>query len=190
MRPAASHTQINENLVQQVLAAPGYNTERTALGWVGYPSAKNAAAFELAKDRPPRAVQAWQSVFAQATRNGGKTEIDIGYVIHDANNTLPTLSDRLGLLAHALTLEVPEFDFLPQTFNTPALLDEMGDGTALTNVALVIAYANHLGKPVPVAGISDSNLTGVLVSPPARARPIDQNKSWFHARGEHHACLP
>lgn len=185
------HTQINENLVLLVLAGPNYHTERAALAWIGYPSVNNAADFELAKDRPPRAVQAWQSVFAQAARNGGKTEDNIGYVIHDANNILPTSSDRLGLLAHALTLEVPEFDFLPQTFNTPALLGEMAAGTALTNVALAIAWANHLGKPVLVAGTSDNaSLTGVLVSPPAKVRPIDQGKPWFRARGEHHAYLP
>ena len=185
------HTQINENLVLLVLAGPDYNTERAALAWIGYPSVKNAADFALAKDLPPRIVQAWQSVFVQAARNGGKVEQDIGYVIHDANNTLPSSSDRIGQLAHALTLEVPEFDFLPQTFNTPALLGEMGAGTALTNVALAIAHANHMGKPVLVAGTSDSaSLTGVLVSPPARVRPIAHDKPWFRARGEHHAYLP
>lgn len=185
------HTQINENLVLLVLAGPDYNTERAALAWIGYPSVKNAADFALAKDLPPRIVQAWQSVFVQAARNGGKVEQDIGYVIHDANNTLPSSSDRIGQLAHALTLEVPEFDFLPQTFNTPALLGEMGAGTALTNAALAIAHANHMGKPVLVAGTSDSaSLTGVLVSPPARVRPIAHDKPWFRARGEHHAYLP
>lgn len=185
------HTQINENLVLLVLAGPDYNTERAALAWVGYPSVKNAADFELTRDRPPRVVQAWQSVFAQAARNGGRTEEDIGYVIHDANNILPSSADGLRLLAHALTLEVPEFDFLPQTFNTPALLGEMGAGTALTNVALAIAYANHMGKPVLVAGTSDSaSLTGVLVLPPAKVRPIDHGKPWFRARGENHAYLP
>ena len=185
------HTQINENLVLLVLAGPHYQTERAALAWVGYPASKNAGDFALAKELPPRAVQAWQSAFAQAARNGGKTEEEIGYVIHDANHTLPSSSDRIGQLAHALTLEVPGFDFLPQTFNTPALLGEMGAGTALTNVALAIGYANHLGKPVLVAGTSDSgSLTGVLVSPPARVRPIDHGKPWFRARGEHHAYLP
>ena len=186
-----SHTQINENLVLLVLAGPGYDTERAALAWIGYPSVKNVADFAVAKDMPPRAVQAWQAVFAQAASNGGRTEDNICYVIHDASKTLPSSADRLGQLAHALTLEVPKFDFLPQTFNTPALLGEMGAGTALTNVALAIAWANHLGKPVLVAGTSGSaSLTGVLVSPPARVRPIDMEKPWFRARGEHHAHLP
>ncbi|MBB5609991.1 MULTISPECIES: virulence factor [unclassified Janthinobacterium] len=183
--------QINENLVLLVLAGPHYKTERAALAWIGYPATQNISDFALAKGKPPRAVQAWQAAFAQAARNGGKTETDISYVIHDANKNLPTSSDRLAHLAHALTLEVPEFDFIPQTFNTPALLGEMGAGTALTNVALAIAQANHLGKQVLVAGTSDAlSVTGVLVSPPAKVRPIDHDKPWFRARGENHAYLP
>ncbi|MFM2086605.1 MAG: hypothetical protein RLZZ237_1474, partial [Pseudomonadota bacterium] len=183
--------QINENLVLLVLAGPHYKTERAALAWIGYPATNNISDFALAKDKPPRAVQAWQATFAQAARHGGKTETDIGYVIHDANQTLPTSSDRLGQLAHALTLEVPEFDFVAHSFNTPALLGEMGAGTALTNVALAIAQANHFGKQVLVAGTSDAlSVTGVLVSPPAKVRPIDHDKPWFRARGENHAYLP
>lgn len=183
--------QINENLVLLVLAGPHYKTERAALAWIGYPATKSVSDFELAKDQPPRAVQAWQAAFSEAARNGGKTEMDISYVIHDANKTLPASSDRLGQLAHALTLEVPEFDFLPQSFNTPALLGEMGAGTALTNVALAIAQANHFGKQVLVAGTSDAlSVTGVLVSPPAKIRLIDHDKPWFRARGENHAYLP
>ena len=188
-RPKA--TQINENMVLLVLAGPHYKTERAALAWIGYPASSNAQHFELSKDKPPRAVQAWQAVLAQAARHGGRTEDDIGFVIHDANRSLPASSDRLGQLAHALTLEVPGFDFLPQTFNTPALLGEMGAGTALTNVALAIGHANHIGKPVLVAGTSDSSkLTGVLVLPPATVRPIDHDKPWFRARGEAYAYLP
>ncbi|KAB8045409.1 hypothetical protein GCM43_01090 [Janthinobacterium aquaticum] len=184
-------TQINENMVLLVLAGPHYKTERAALAWIGYPASSNAQHFEPSKDKPPRAVQAWQAVLAQAAHNSGRTEEDIGFVIHDANRSLPASSDRLGQLAHALTLEVPGFDFLPQTFNTPALLGEMGAGTALTNVALAIGHANHIGKPVLVAGTSDaSKLTAVLVLPPATVRPIDHDKPWFRARGEAYAYLP
>lgn len=188
-RPKA--TQINENLVLLVLAGPAYQTERAALAWLGYPSIKNAADFELAKGQPPRAVQAWQAAFAEEARQGGRTEEDIAYVIHDANISLATSSDRIGQLAQALTMEVPGFDFLPQTFNTPALLGELGAGTALTNVTLAIAWANHMGKPVLVAGTSDpGKLTGVLVTPPAKVRPIEHDQPWFRARGQHHAYLP
>lgn len=184
-------TQINENMVLLVLAGPHYKTERAALAWIGYPAARNAQDFELARDKPPRAVQAWQAVFAEAAHHGGTTGENIGFVIHDANRSLPDSSERIGQLAQALTLEVPEFDFLPQTFNTPALLGEMGAGTALTNVALAIGHAHHMGKPVLVAGTSDSSrLTGVLVLPPATVRPIDHDKPWFRARGEAYAYLP
>ncbi|WP_101481800.1 hypothetical protein [Janthinobacterium sp. 61] len=94
-------------------------------------------------------------------------------------------------LAQALTLEVPDFDFLPQTLNSPALLGEMGAGTALTNVVLGIAHANHVGKSVLVAGTSDPDSAScVLVLPPATVRPINHEKPWCRARGENNACLP
>ncbi|WP_226939099.1 hypothetical protein [Janthinobacterium sp. FT14W] len=183
--------QINENLVLLVLAGTDYKTERAALAWIGYPATRKVEDFAAGQDKPPRTVQAWQAVFAEAARHGGKTEEDIGYVIHDANKTLPTSSDRLARLAQALSLEVPGFDFLPQAFNTPALLGEMGAGTALTNVALGIAHANHVGQPVLVAGTSDpGSVTGVLVLPPAKVRPIDHDQPWFRARGENNAYLP
>jgi hypothetical protein len=182
--------QINENMVLLVLAGPDYKTERHALAWIGYPSIKAAADFEVQKGSPPRAVQAWQAALDTAARNAGKQDINIGYVIHDANNTLPDSPDRVGRLAHALTTEVPEFDYAKQAFNTPALLGEMGAGTALTNVALGIAYANHFGKNVLVAGTSDAeHPTAVLVTPPATVRPIDPDKDWFRARAESNAYL-
>ena len=112
-------------------------------------------------------------------------------MIHDANNNHPASSDRLASLAQTLTAELVEFDFMKQTFNTPALLGEMGAGTALTNVALGIAYANHFGKHVLVAGTSDpAQPTAVVVTPPAKVRPIDTNAPWFRARGGNTAHLP
>lgn len=183
-------SQINENLVLLVLAGPNYKTERDALAWIGYPSTKSVSDFEAAKGRPQRAAQAWAAVLADATHKAGKEDTDIGFVIHDANNTQPDSSERIGSLAQTLTSELVEFDFMKQAFNTPALLGEMGAGTALTNVALGIAYANHFGKNVLVAGTSDpSALTGVVVAPPAKVRPINPDEPWFRARGEHHAYL-
>lgn len=112
-------------------------------------------------------------------------------MIHDANNNHPASSDRLASLAQTLTAELVEFDFMKQTFNTPALLGEMGAGTALTNVALGIAYANHFGKHVLVAGTSDpAQPTAVVVTPPAKVRPIDATAPWFRARGGNNAHLP
>ncbi|MES2741488.1 MAG: virulence factor [Pseudomonadota bacterium] len=183
--------QINENMVLLVLAGPNYKTERDALAWIGYPATKKVADFEAAKGTPPRAVQAWKAVLDAATQNAGKRDTDIGYVIHDANNSGPDSSERIGKLAQTLTTELVEFDFMKQTFNTPALLGEMGAGTALTNVALGIAYANHFGKHVLVAGTSDAaQPTGVLVVPPAKVRPIIPGERWFRARGGNHAYLP
>ena len=183
--------QINENMVLLVLAGPNYNTERAALAWVGYPATKAAADFNAEKGKPPRTVQAWKATMDAATHNAGKQDTDIGYVIHDANNTHTNSSDRIGNLAQTLSTELVEFDFTKQTFNTPALLGEMGAGTALTNVALGIAYANHFGKNVLVAGTSDAaHPTAVLVTPPAKVRPIDADKPWFRARGGNNAFLP
>jgi hypothetical protein len=81
--------QINENMVLLVLAGPGYNTERAPLAWLGHPAAKAVADFEAKKGAPPRAVQAWKAAIETAAHNAGKQDGDIGYVIHDANNTHP-----------------------------------------------------------------------------------------------------
>jgi hypothetical protein len=182
--------QINENMVLLVLAGPDYKTEREPLAWIGYPASHNVADFEKKSDLPPRITQAWKATLDKAVHNAGKEAIDIGYVIHDANNTHTDSSERLGNLAHITSQEIVEFDFVKQSFNTSALLGEMGAGTALTNVALGIAYANHMGKNVLVAGTTDlEKPTAVVVVPPAKVRPIDHEKPWFRARGENNAYL-
>ena len=183
--------QINENMVLLVLAGPDYKTERAPLAWLGYPATKKVSDFEAQKGQPPRQIQAWKATVEMAARNAGKQDSDIGYVIHDANNTHPASSERIGALAQTLTTELVDFDFTKQTFNTPVLLGEMGAGTALTNVALGIAYANHIGKHVLVAGTTNAEQpTAVLVTPPAKVRPIDPNAPWFRARGGGSAFLP
>jgi hypothetical protein len=182
--------QINENLVLLVLAGPALDTERAPLAWVGRPTSHPITDFEARKGQPPRIVQAWNATLQAAAANAGKTEADIGYVIHDAGKTTAS-SDRIGPLAQTLTTELPEFDFLRQTFDTPGLLGEMGAGAALTNVALGIAYANHVGKTVLVAGTTDAaHPTAVVVAPPAVVRPIEPDQDWFRARGGNHAYLP
>lgn len=183
--------QINENMVLLVLAGPDYKTERDPLAWLGYPASKKVTDFAAKKGAPTRAAQAWKATVEAAAHNAGKHDSDIAYVIHDANNTHPASSDRLAGLAQTLTAELVEFDFMKQTFNTPALLGEMGASTALTNVALGIAFANHLGKHVLVAGTSDAEQpTAVVVTPPAKVRPINANARWFRARGGNNAYLP
>jgi hypothetical protein len=67
----------------------------------------------------------------------------------------------------------------------------MRAGTALTNVALAIAWTHQKGKPVLVLGTTETDrLSAVVVTPPARPRIFDPNRDWFRARGEGNAYLP
>lgn len=183
--------QINENMVLLFLAGADYKTGRAPLAWLGHPASARVDDFERKAELPPRLVQAWKAVFDKAAAQAQKQTIDIGFIIHDANNVQVDSSDRLAGLARTATEAIPEFDFVKQTFNTPALLGDMGAGTALTNVALAIAYANHFGKTVLVAGTTDpANPGATVVVPPAVVRPIDSAKPWFRARSIIHAHLP
>ena len=183
--------QINENLVLLVLAGPDYVTGRAELAWIGYPATSKPADFETKSGLPPRAAQAWRAALDKAAANAGKQTVDIGFAIHDAGKTHPQSADRLAGLARTLTEQVPELDFVKQTFNTSGLLGEMGAGTALTNVALAIGYANHMGKTVLVAGTTDAaQPTATLVVPPRVVRPIKRDAPWFRARGGNTAYLP
>jgi hypothetical protein len=182
--------QINENMVQLILAGPDFKTDRAPLAWLGYPASARVADFDSGKDKPPRTIQAWKAAVEKAAHNAGKQATDVGYVIHDANNNAASASDRIAALARTVTEEMPELDFMKQAFNTPALLGEMGAGTALTNVALGIAYANHIGKTVLVAGTTDqAQPIATVVVPPAVVRPIRPDEPWFRARGENAAHL-
>ncbi|MGV7206907.1 virulence factor [Oxalobacteraceae bacterium A2-2] len=182
--------QMTENLVLLVLAGPTYKTGRAPLAWIGMPAVEQLDNYEAKTELPPRPVQAWSAAFKQAAANSGKQTTDIGYVIHDAGNVHPLSSDRLGPLAQTITTELPGLDFVQQTFNTSALLGDMGAGSALTNVALAIAYANHLGANVLVAGTTEADkLTAVVVTPPAKVRPIKPDEPWFRARSGKYAYL-
>ncbi|WP_306395363.1 hypothetical protein [Telluria beijingensis] len=184
-------TQMNENLVLLVLAGPDYKTGRAPLAWLSQPVASKVENFETGSNLPSRSVQAWKATLRQAALNAGKKTSDIGFVIHDANATHAESSDRLAPLAQTITEELPELDFMQRTFNTPALLGEMGAGTALTNVALGIAYANHIGKTVLIAGTTDpAQPTATVVAPPAVVRPILPGQNWFRARAANHVHLP
>ena len=175
--------QINENIVLLVLAGPDYKTERAPLAWLSHPATSNVEDFKSESNQPSRTVQAWKAALNKALRNAGKQTNDIGFVIHDADKSHLNSSDRLAHLARTVTEEMPELDFMANTFNTPSVLGDMGAGTALTNVALAIAYANHVGKSVVVAGTTDtSQLTATVVAPPAVVRPINPNEPWFRAR--------
>ncbi|WEF33898.1 virulence factor [Pseudoduganella chitinolytica] len=183
--------QINENMVLLVLAGPNYQTGRAPLAWLGYPATSRTADFEAGNGKPARSVQAWSASLHGAAVNAGKSEMAIGYVIHDADNRHAASSDRIAGLAQALATELPDLDYVKDTFNTPALLGEMGAGTALTNVALGIAYANHIGKHVLIAGTTDAaQPTALVVSPPEKVRPFNPDGPWFRARGGGSAFLP
>jgi hypothetical protein len=183
--------QINENMVQLILAGPDYKTGRAPLAWLGYPASTRTVDFDAGEHLAPRTIQAWKAALGKAADNAGKRPADIGFVIHDAGNGGPKASERLATLARTVTEQLPELDFMQQTFNTTALLGETGAGTALTNVALGIAYANHLGKTVLVAGTSEeTQAVATLVVPPAVVRPIRRDQPWFRARGGNTAYLP
>ena len=170
--------QINENMVLLMLAGPHYKTERAPLAWLGYPATRPAG-------------QTWSATLDGATHNAGKRAADIGYVIHDAANQGASAAPRRASLANALDAAVPDFDFSRDAFDTPALLGEMGAGTALTNVALAIAHANHFGKQVLVAGTTAvDETTAVVVSPPAVVRRINANAPWHRARTGNLAFKP
>ena len=182
--------QINENMVLLVLAGPDYKTERAALAWLGYPATSKVGEFERSEDRS-RISLAWNAALGKAASNAGIPNADIGFVVHDAGNWNAAASERLGRIARTVTEQLPELDFAKETFNTPAVLGDMGAGTALTNVALGIAYANHFGKSVLVAGTTDPDRpAATVVLPPAVVRPIVPGAPWFRARGGNHAYLP
>ncbi|QBR03590.1 virulence factor [Paraburkholderia pallida] len=182
--------QMNENMVLLILAGPGLDTGRDPLAWIGRAASASVDDFEV-KAGTTRTVQAWQSTIEAAARNANVPVTGIQYVIHDAGRGSDAASERVGALGRTLTVTLPEFEYLKQTFNTPALLGEMGAGTALTDVVLAIGRANHLGGNTLVMGTTDpKHLTAVVVVPPEKLIAIDPEKDWFRARGENNAYLP
>ncbi|NHV29166.1 virulence factor [Burkholderia sp. D-99] len=182
--------QINENMAVLFLAGPDLKTEREPLAWIGKAVRSNVKDFE-AKQGASRAVQAWKSTIDAAASNAGVTVSSLNYVIHDAGKGSDAASTRIASLSQTLTEVLPEYDFRTQTFNTAALLGDMGAGAALTDVVLAIGRANHLGGNVLVAGTTDTeHSTAVVVVAPSKLTPIDAGKNWFRARGENNAYLP
>ncbi|KFG98699.1 virulence factor [Burkholderia paludis] len=182
--------QMNENLTVLFLAGPDLKTEREPLAWIGKVATGNVSDFE-AKAGTTRAVQAWKATIAQAAHNANVDPTSIQFVVHDAGKGGDAASTRLASLSQTLTETLPEFDYTKQVFNTPALLGDMGAGTALTNVALAIGRINHFGGNALVAGTTDAgHPTAVVVLPPSKLTPIDPDSDWFRARGEDNAYLP
>lgn len=184
-------SQINESSTLLILAHPSYKTEREPLAWLHRPSSARAQDFTVEPGLSSRTIQAWQAALIDAAARGGTTPMQVRYFIHDAGMGDEASSRRIGIIGQALTETVPEFDFHKHTFNTPGLLGDMGAGTALTNIALAIAYAHHMNMPVMVAGThGQDSAQAMLVRPPANPRPFDPEKNWFRARGGGTAYLP
>ncbi|UXU89985.1 virulence factor [Burkholderia sp. S-53] len=182
--------QINENLVVLFLAGPTFNTEREPLAWIGKAVTGDTDEFSK-KVGTTRTVQAWKATIDQAAHNAGIAVPDIKYIVHDAGAGSDAASARLVGLSQTLTEVLPEYDHQKQTFNTAALLGDMGTGSALTDVALAIGRINHYGGNALVAGTTDpEHPVAVIVMPPSKLTPIDPNKDWFRARGGNNAYLP
>nr|WP_244117663.1 virulence factor [Burkholderia contaminans] len=182
--------QMNENLTVLFLAGPDLKTEREPLAWIGKAATSKVSDYE-AKAGTTRAVQAWKATFRQAAQNANVDPASIQFVVHDAGKGSDAASTRLTSLSQTLTETLPEFDYTKQVFNTPALLGDMGAGTALTDIALAIGRINHFGGNALVAGTTDaSHPTAVVVLPPSKLTPINPDGDWFRARGENNAYLP
>ncbi|KWK20729.1 virulence factor [Burkholderia stagnalis] len=182
--------QINENMVVLFLAGPKFNTEREPLAWIGKSATSDTREFE-AKAGTSRAVQAWKAAIEKASHNANIAVSDIQYVVHDAGKGSDAASARLAALSQTLTEVLPEYDYGKQTFNTAALLGDMGTGSALTDVALAIGRINHFGGNALIAGTTDAqHPVAVVVTPPSKLTPVDPDKDWFRARGENNAYLP
>jgi hypothetical protein len=180
---------LSENGTLLVLAGPKMETQREPLAWIARPAFTKSADFET-KEGASKRFQAWAAVLKQAAAQADIKLGQVGYMVHDVG--VGDISrDRSGGLAAALTLHHPEFKYLEQGFNTPKLLGEMRAGTAVTNLALAVAWTHQKGQPVLVAGATEpDSAVAVIVLPPQRARIAYPAKNWFRARGEGNAYLP
>jgi hypothetical protein len=112
-------------------------------------------------------------------------------VIHDAGAGSDAAAARLGTLGRSLTEMLAAFDYRKQTFNTAARLGDMGAGSALTNVAMAIGRAHHVGNKVLVAGTTDSERpVAVVVVPPERPDGAALGAVQFRARSWSSGDLP
>ncbi|MCQ4438354.1 hypothetical protein NO135_25445, partial [Clostridioides difficile] len=71
------------------------------------------------------------STIDAAASNAGVTVSSLNYVIHDAGKGSDAASARAATLSQSLTEVLPGYDLHARTFNTSALLGDMGAGAAL-----------------------------------------------------------
>jgi hypothetical protein len=180
---------LSENCTLLVLAGPKMETKREPLAWIARPAFTKAQDFEP-KEAASKVSQAWSTALKQAATNAQIKLGEVAYMVHDVG-VGDISAKRVSGLAQALTEHHPEFQYFEQGFNTAKLLGEMRAGTAVTNLALAVAWTHQKGKPVLVAGSTEpDNPVAVIVLPPSRARIADPNRNWFRARGEGNAYLP
>jgi len=180
---------LSENCTLLILAGPNMNTDREPLAWIARPAMTHAKDFET-KEGASKAYQAWEAAVRQSAKQADAKVSDIAHLIHDLGKG-EVVRTRSSAIFQALTMLAPELNTTDQAFNTAALLGDMRAGSALTNLALAIAWTHQKGKPVLVAGTTEPNdPVAVVVMPPARARVFDPGKDWFRARGEGNAYLP
>ena len=180
----------SENMALLVLAGARFEARRAPLALIG------KGAIGSIKDYVPkpgavRALEAWRDTLARAAANANSEIADIGYVVHDAGAGSDAASARLGVLGRALTETLAAFDYRKQTFNTAARLGDMGTGSALTNIAMAIGRANHVGEAVLVAGATDADRpVAVVVVPPAKFDGIDPDRIALHGESRDESCVP
>jgi hypothetical protein len=155
---------IAENCTLLILAGPRLDTQREPLAWIARPAVRSVADAEPAEGRS-RAAQAWHDALRVAAEQAKVEPARIGRVIHDAGSGAAS-GERIGRLAGAMSETLPELDFLKDGFNTAKLLGDMGAGSAVTNLALAVAWTHQKGQPVLVAGTTEPDrATAVVVTP-------------------------
>lgn len=159
----------SENMALLVLAGPRYKGGSAPLAWIGKAATGNIRDY-VPKPGAVRAIEAWRDTVAKAAANANREVADIDYVIHDAGAGSDVAAARLGTLGRALTETLAAFDYRKQIFNTAANLGDMGAASALTNVALAIGRAEHMGNAVLVAGTTDSDRPVAVVVVPTQQR--------------------
>lgn len=182
--------QSNENLALLVLAGPRFEAESAPLAWIGEAAIGNIGNY-VPKPGAVRAIEAWRDTVAMAVANANSEVANIDYVIHDAGAGSDIAWARLGTLGLTLAEMLAAFDYRKQAFNTAARLGDMGAGSALTNIAMAIGRAHHVGNNVLVAGTTDSGRpVAVVVVPPERSDGVGFNAVRFRARGDAGGCQP
>jgi len=181
----------NENMTLLVLGGPGFKGANAPLAWIGKAATGNIRDY-VPKPGAVRAIEAWRDAVAMAAANANREVADIDYVIHDAGASSDVAVARLGTLGRALTETLAAFDYRKQIFNTAASLGDMGAASALTNVAMAIGRAEHVGNTVLVAGTTDSDRpVAVVVVPTLKRRDAVGRKSGrYSAHGGSSVCGP